>query len=140
MIKGIFTKKSNSYHKLVKNQMLDLKAENISEISISISYMSFISLNRMIDNYSFFIKTWRNTLQFEKIDEKTMNKFEDLLKQFKKSYERSNELLIKMRESSDKDIELLEGRFNEQSDVLINSKNKIEKIVSSHVLEVFTVI
>jgi len=140
LIKGIFTKKSNSYHKLVKNQMLDLKAENISEISISISYMSFISLNRMIDNYSFFIKTWRNTLQFEKIDEKTMNKFEDLLKQFKKSYERSNELLIKMRESSDKDIELLEGRFNEQSDVLINSKNKIEKIVSSHVLEVFTVI
>lgn len=131
MIKGIFTKKSNSYHKLVKNQMLDLKAENISEISISISYMSFISLNRMIDNYSFFIKTWRNTLQFEKIDEKTMNKFEDLLKQFKKSYERSTELLIKMRESSDKDIELLEGRFNEQSDVLINSKNKIEKIVSS---------
>ena len=111
--------------------MLDLKAENISEISISISYMSFISLNRMIDNYSFFIKTWRNTLQFEKIDEKTMNKFEDLLKQFKKSYERSTELLIKMRESSDKDIELLEGRFNEQSDVLINSKNKIEKIVSS---------
>jgi len=131
LIKGIFTKKSNSYHKLVKNQMLDLKAENISEISISISYMSFISLNRMIDNYSFFIKTWRNTLQFEKIDEKTMNKFEDLLKQFKKSYERSTELLIKMRESSDKDIELLEGRFNEQSDVLINSKNKIEKIVSS---------
>jgi hypothetical protein len=103
-----------------------MKDVSISNYRIlSLFYYTEIRIHR------YLINTWKHQLQFEKIDEESEIRFDELYQESERIYENILNTLKEMDESSESTELLLLGRFQEQNNLLSKVYKECTGIVES---------
>ena len=104
---------------------------------VSISNYRILSLfySSEIRIYRYLLNTWKHQLRFEKINEKSEKRFNELYLESEQIYENILNTLKEMDESDSTSELLLLGRFQEQNNLLSKIYRECQEIMETEFLK-----